>query len=119
MSDDTGRLGGPTGLAAIRADRPRRWTVTIVAASLGLLAASLHWIGFVVGGALVALPQRSLPRGVAVALAFGAVAWLLFAVTLALAGSFDTYLTLGQVLGVSVAIPLLGGALGGVARGIV
>lgn len=119
MTDDTGRLGGPTGLTAMRTDRSRRWAATLVAASLGLLAASLHWVGFVIAGALVALPQRSLTRGVAAGLTFGVVAWLVFAVTLVLAGSFDTYLTLGQVLGVSVAIPLVGSGFGGLARGIV
>lgn len=118
MSDDTGRLGGPSGFAAIRTDRRRRWTVTLVAASIGLLVASLHWLGFIIGGALVALPQRTLTRGVATGLAFGVVAWLVFVATLVFAGSFDTYLTLGQILGVSIVIPLLGGAFGGLARGI-
>lgn len=118
MSDDVERLGGPTGLDRVRADERRRWAVILAAVAVGLLAAAVHWVGIVVGGALVSLPQRSLRNGVLAGFAFGVVCWLAFVIVLAFAGSLSTYLTLGQVLGVSAAIPLAGGTLGGVARGV-
>ncbi|MFB6165851.1 MAG: hypothetical protein ABEJ31_11890 [Haloarculaceae archaeon] len=105
-------------LDAVRADERRRWLLTAGAVVLGLALAWVHWLGFAVGGALVALPQRSLARGLLVGLGFGALALLAFAAWLATAGALDTYLAMGQVLAVSVAIPLAGGLLGSLARGL-
>lgn len=106
-------------LTAVRTDPRQRAAALAVGAVLGLALAQVHWIGFVVGGALVGLASRSLPRALAAGFGFGVLAWLAFAALLAAHGSLNGYLGTGQLLYVSVAIPLLGGTLGSLARGVV
>jgi threonine/homoserine/homoserine lactone efflux protein len=108
-----------TGLAAVRADSRQRWLATLVGAGLGLAVAQLHWLGFVLGGVCVGLVARDLARAVLAGIGFGVVAWLGFLAWLALAGTLDPYLGLGQPLYLSVAVPVLGGGLGSLARGVV
>lgn len=105
-------------LAAVRTDpSQQRWLVA-VGALVGLSFATIHWVGFVVGGALVALPQSSVRRGLLAGFAFGVFAWLVFLGWLALNGTLGTYPTLGELMALSTAIPILGGLLGGLARGV-
>jgi hypothetical protein len=60
-------------LAELR-DTPReRWAATAVGALLGLALAWAHWLGLVVGGALVAFPAADLKRGLAAGFGFGLV----------------------------------------------
>lgn len=106
-------------LATLRADRRRRLGAALLGAGLGLGLATVHWIGFVVGGALVALPATRIRTGVLAGLAFGLVGWLAFLATLADVGALATYLETGQLLLVSLATALGGGLLGSLVRGIV
>ncbi|NHN48995.1 hypothetical protein G9464_15535 [Halostella sp. JP-L12] len=106
-------------LAAVRSDPRKRAGAIAVGAVLGLALAQVHWVGFVLGGALVGLASRDLPRALVAGLAFGVVAVLAFAALLAARGALGGYLSAGQLLYVSVAIPLLGGTLGSLARGSV
>lgn len=106
-------------LTALRSNPRTRWLGFAIGAIVGLALASIHWVGLVVGGALVGLFARDLPRAVVAGLAFGVVALLAFAAWLALAGALGVYLEMGQILAVSVAIPLVGGALGSLVRGLV
>ena len=105
-------------LAAVRSDAPTRWLGFAVAAAVGLALASIHWIGFFLGGALVGLFARNLKRAVLAGVAFGLVAWLVFALWLATQGVFDTYLGTGQLRTVSVAVPIVAGAIGSLVRGL-
>ncbi|PSQ28571.1 hypothetical protein BRD03_02450 [Halobacteriales archaeon QS_9_68_17] len=107
------------GLAAVRRDPRTRAGGLVLGAAVGLAVAQAHWVGFVLGGALVGLASRDLPRALAAGLAFGVLAWLAFAGLLADGGAFDGYLGAGQLPYISVAIPLLGGVVGSLARGIV
>lgn len=106
-------------LAAARAD----WRVNALALPAGVAAAVLlahvSWLGFVVGGAVAGLGQRTIPRGVGAGALVGVLSWLAFAGVLASYGSLDAALGMGQVLYVSVAIPVVSGALGGLLRGVV
>lgn len=113
MTDPTERL------AAVRSSPRTRWLGFVVAGLIGLVLASIHWIGLVIGGALVGLFARDLPRAVAAGVAFGLVALVAFGVGLALDGALSVYLETGQILAVSVAIPLAGGVLGSLIRGLV
>lgn len=106
-------------LAALRSNPRTRWLGFALAALVGLALASVHWVGLVVGGALVGLFARDLLRAVAAGVAFGVVALVAFAVWLALSGALGVYLEMGQILAVSVAIPIVGGALGSLVRGLV
>jgi hypothetical protein len=106
-------------LELVRRDTDVRRLAMGIGALAGLLLASVHWLGFVVGGALVALTQPTLGRGLLSGLAFGVLAWLVFVAWLAILGSVGVYAGMGELLALSVAIPVLGGLLGGLARGIV
>lgn len=121
MSGDRsgGRLAGlGTRLDALRTDPTDRRLAATGAVAVGLVAAQVHWLGFVLGGALVALGQPSLRRGLIAALGFGLVAWLAFAARLAAAGDLGLFVGMGQVLAVTTAIPLAGSLLGALARGL-
>lgn len=128
MSDDTLTAETPadtdslaalgTRLDDLRADVIRRRLATLGAVVVGLAVVWLHWLGFVLGGALVALVQPTIRRGLLAGLGFGVVCWLAFASWLALGGTLAVFLGMGQVLTVTTAIPLAGSLLGSLARGI-
>lgn len=108
----------PDSLADLRGDDRARRMATGIAVVLGLLVATFHWLGFVVGGALVALPQRSIGRGLLAGLGFAVAALLLFGAELAATGTFGMASSMGQVTLVTVVIPLALGLLGSLARGV-
>lgn len=93
--------------------------VALAAAALGALALSaVHWLGLLAGGVGVGLLARSWPRALASGAGFGAVAWLAFLAVLADAGRLAAYFGSGQLLYVSVAIPLALGTLGALSYGL-
>jgi hypothetical protein len=105
-------------IAAVRTgDRGRRWLVTAGAVALGLVLATGHWLGLVLGGAFVGVLQRDLKRAVVAGLLFGLVAlgaFVLVAPRLEagelLALTPAAYVTVGAGLG----LPLLGSLTRGV-----
>lgn len=103
----------------VRADRSRRRAVMLVGAAVGLAVAQVHWFGLLLGGALVGLASRSLPRALLAGLAFGVGALALFLGELAVAGSLRPALALGQLTYLAVATPLAAGLVGSLARGVV
>lgn len=106
-------------LAAVRADPDRRRTAHAAGAVVGLVLATLHPVGLVVGGALVALPAADLARGVAAGAAFGVLALAAFAAVLALGGGLGGYATMGTVTVVSVVVAVVLPVVGSLARGAV
>jgi hypothetical protein len=86
---------------------------------LGLGLGSLHWLGLVIGGAVVALPARTVPRGLAYGLALGVLGLGVFAGLLAWQGALWPALSTGMVGGIAVAIGLVAPLLGSLVRGIV
>jgi hypothetical protein len=118
MSDRTPLVTVGAQLDDLRTDATRRRLATLGAVGLGLAAVWLHWLGFVLGGALVALAQPSILRGVLAGVGFGICSWLVFAGWLALAGNLGLYFEMGQLLAVSTAIPIAGSLLGSLARGV-
>jgi len=95
--------------------------VTVVAVVVGLGVAWVHWVGLIVGGALVALPQRSFRLGVAAGIGFGGLVAVVNVALLAASGpaAVSTAVAMTQVFGVSVAAPLAAGVVGGLVRGVV
>jgi hypothetical protein len=116
VSEQVATLGAR--IDALRAAPRRRRLATTGAAVVGLVVVPFHWLGFVLGGALVALTQPSLRRGLLAGLGFGVLSWLVFALWLAGRGDLTLYLGMGQVFAVSTAVPLAGSLLGSLARGI-
>ena len=112
--------GGPLGaLGAVRSgDRGRRWLVTAAGLAAGLLLVTVHWMGLVLGGAVVGLFQRDLKRAVLAGLVFGVVvlaAFVLVAPRLEagelLALTPAVYVTIGASLGLSLLGSLVRGVL--------
>jgi len=113
----SGALGRVTD--AVDRIREAEHAAVLLGGAVGLLAAFLHWGGFVLAGALIGLASRSLTRAVAFALAFGVLAWLLFAASLLRSGVFGAYLGMGQLTLLSVAVPVGLPILGAIAvRGV-
>lgn len=88
----------------------------VVLAALALSA--VHWVGLLVGGVAVGLLGSSWPRALAGGLGFGLLAWVVFLAVLADASRLAGYLDSGQLLYVSVAIPLALGLIGSLAYGL-
>lgn len=105
-------------LEVVRRDPEIRRLVVGVGALLGFLLAALHWLGFVLGGALVALAQPTIRRGLLAGLAFGALSWLVFVAWLTFLGAGFVYAGMGELVALSAAIPVVGGLLGSLVRGI-
>ncbi len=106
-------------LTALRSNSSRRRLVTLAGVVVGLLAAQGHWLGLVVGAAVVSLPQPSFERGVAAGVGLGVLAWIAFLVSLWSAGVAGMYPEMGQVATVVAGISVACGLLGGLARGVV
>lgn len=106
-------------LTTVRESARARRILTLAGFVVGFVAALSHWFGFVLGGALVSLPQISLRRGLVAGLAFGVFGWLVFLLFLGSDGVFDIYVRMTPVVVVSTVTPLFGGLLGSVIRGIV
>lgn len=124
MSAET-TAGGPGSggrfsrmFAAVRTgDRGRRWLVAAGAVAVGLVLATGHWMGLVLGGAFVGVLQRDLKRAVLGGLLFGLVVLGAFVLVVPrleagelLALTPAAYVTLGAGLG----LPLLGSLTRGV-----
>ncbi|UTF52919.1 hypothetical protein [Natronosalvus rutilus] len=104
-------------LTRIRTERPLHLLALLISVGLGLALSWLHWIGLVVGGVLVGLVARNLPKALGYGLGFGLVVLVVFAFVLgsgrgpALEMAPAIYLTVGAALGLPI--------LGSLARGIV
>ena len=120
MSREEAPGDGPaTGrLAALRADDRQRAAVVLVGVLLGLGLGSVHWLGLVLGGAVVSLPARTVPRGLAAGLGLGVVGLLAFGALLAAQGALGPALTTGTVGVVTVAVGLAAPLLGALVRGV-
>jgi len=105
-------------LTEVRTNRRERWFALAGAAAIGIAAAQIHWYGFLVGGALVGLVSKSLPRALAAGLAFGLLAWGAFAALVAANGALWQYAATGQAFGLSVAIPVVAAGVGSLVRGV-
>ncbi|PSP81488.1 hypothetical protein BRC81_00570 [Halobacteriales archaeon QS_1_68_20] len=105
-------------LEDVRADPGRRRIALAAAAVLGLLAASVHWVGLAVGGALVGLVSARLRWAVVGAGGFGVFVLTAFVLT-APAMSAGELLALTPAAYVTVGSALVLPALGSLVRGVV
>ena len=122
--DDAGPGSGPGALErldawveAVRANSTRRRAALAVGVVLGLVAATVHWVGLVAGGALVGLSQRSLSRALLAGLGFGLlVLGVFFVVTPVVPGDL---LVLAPLSSITVGLALVAPVWGALARAIV
>lgn len=96
-----------------------RWLMLLAVATVGLAIATVHWLGLLFGAAAVGLFGRTIRRGVLLGVAFGIVVVGLFIGELWLAEQLDRVVAMGEIAAIAVVIPLVLGAIGGLARGVV
>ncbi|WP_435332701.1 hypothetical protein [Haloarchaeobius sp. TZWWS8] len=106
-------------LADLRGDRRRRAVATAAAVVVGLGLVWVHWLGLLLAGALVALPQERVRRGIAAALCFGTFVLCVFLVEFALVGALGKFGGMGTVATLPVAIALGLPTFGSLSRAIV
>ena len=110
---------GTAWLARIRSSRRRQALSALVGGALALALTTVHWGGLVVGGVAVGLVSRTLIGAVAAGLAFGTAVLVVFLATLGSAGTLGAALGMGQFTVITLVLPLVAGALGALAHGIV
>ncbi|MFH5798423.1 hypothetical protein [Haladaptatus sp. CMAA 1911] len=106
-------------LDELRANPTYRIPAVVAGGAIGLGLAWTHWLGLLVGGALVSLPALTPKRGVLTGFGFGVLSLLVFSGLLALHGSLSPTLGMGRITALAVAIPLVFGTVGGLARTLV
>jgi hypothetical protein len=105
-------------MGTLREDDRQRRAALAGAVVVGLVAATLHWVGLFVAGALVGLTRRSLPRALLSGLLFGLLVLAVFFVVTPLV-SPDNLLVLAPLSYVTVGIGLFGPVWGALVRGVV
>ncbi|MCU4752025.1 hypothetical protein OB919_08515 [Halobacteria archaeon AArc-curdl1] len=117
--DGVGTIENPTAdtaLERVRANPRLRQGALVVAVAVGITLTWLHWLGLLVGGALVGLVSKTLPGAVGAGAGFGLLVLLVFALTLGgsvwpvLEMTPVSYLVVAAALG----IPMLGSLVRGV-----
>lgn len=88
---------------------------------LGLAGGTVSWFALVLGGALVALPARSVGRGIAAGIGLGLLELAVFVGLLVTNGTFGPAVPslTGQVGAVTIAVGMAAPVLGSLVRGLV
>lgn len=105
-------------LEELRADETRRRAAIAVAVVVGIGLAWGHWLGLIIGGALVGLVQTDLKRAVGAGFGFGVLVIVLFVLTAPALG-FGELFELTPVVFVTVGAGLVLPVLGSLVRGVV
>jgi hypothetical protein len=111
-----------SALAEIRGDARARWAALAAGAIVGLLAAWIHWYGFLLGGALVGLASKDAKRALAAGIGFGLLGWVVFVGSVATGSELVgvvKYAGMGRLLYLSAGIPVGLSALGSLIRGVI
>jgi len=111
-----------SALAEIRGDARARWAALAAGAVVGLLAAWVHWYGFLLGGALVGLASKDTKRALAAGIGVGLLGWVVSAGLVATTGGLVgvvKYAEMGRLLYLSAGIPVGLSALGSLVRGVI
>lgn len=96
-----------------------RWATMVAAIVVGLVAASIHWSGLFLGGALCGLASATRGRALLSGLGFGVLVWAVFALSLFISGDFGQYLAMGQLFVVSVVVPVVTATFAALVRWLV
>jgi hypothetical protein len=108
-----------SALGRVRTEPRTHWLALGGAIVVGLAAASVHWIGLVLAGALVGLVTRSLRRALLAGLGFGVLAVLIWMGSLALAGSLGKVLDTGLFAGLAIGVGIVAPTFGSLVRGVI
>ncbi|MEF8812913.1 MAG: hypothetical protein V5A55_03735 [Halovenus sp.] len=110
---------GRDQFARLRETPRYHWLVVVGACLVGLVAATLHWLGLVLGGALVGLFAASLRRALLAGLGFGVLVLAVWGGLFGLSGTFGAATATGEFAWLAVAMGLGLALLGSLVRGIV
>ncbi|WP_247000143.1 hypothetical protein [Halosolutus gelatinilyticus] len=114
--DEAPRAASATALDRVRTDRRTHLVALVAAVAIGLVAAWFHWLGLVLGGGAVALVAPSFRRGIGIAIGFGLLVLVVFAVSLggatwpAIEMAPVVYLVVASAIG----LPMLGSLVRGI-----
>lgn len=112
----TEKTQADTALERIRTDPRLRGGALVLAVVVGIALTWYHWLGLLIGGALVGLVSKTLPRAVGAAAGFGVLVLLVFALTLgdSVWAVLEMVPISYLVVAVAVGIPMLGSLVRGV-----
>jgi hypothetical protein len=110
--------GAIARLYATERNPRRRRGLLAVAIVTGVVLATVHWSGLLVGGALVGLTQPTLRRAVLAGLGFGVVVVGVAAAQFAVAGTLGGVVGTWPLVAIGAVVPLVAGPLGATARGL-
>lgn len=96
-----------------------RAILLVAVAVVGFGLASAHWLGILVGAIAVGAFGRTTGRGVLLGLGFGVLVAVAFAWELWAAGQLDRVLAMGEIAAIGFVVPIVLGAIGGLARGLI
>ncbi len=65
---------------------------TVAAFAAGVVLSYFHWVGLIIGGALLGFTAKKLRYAISLGLLLGAVVWLLFAAQMVYSGVLDRFL---------------------------
>lgn len=102
----------------VRENPQYHWVGLLIACLLGLIAATVHWFGLVVGGALVGLLATDIKRAILSGIGFGLLVVLVWGGLLAVAGSLGKAMAMGEFALFPVGIALGLSVLGSLVRGV-
>src|SRR5699024_3657743 len=105
--------------STFRTDERFRWATMVAAIVVGLVASTFHWTGIFLGGALCGLAAATRKRALLAGRGFGVLVWVIVALSLVISGDFGQYLALGQILLVSVAVPVVAATFAALVRWLV
>lgn len=106
-------------LETVRGDPRRRLPGFTVAGLVGIGLAGVHWVGLIVGGALVGAFGRDIREAVAAGAGYGAVTWLFFLGATWLTGNATAVVETGRIAVLSALVTTSLGGFGALARGLV
>lgn len=104
-------------LATVRENSGYHWAALVVACVIGLVLATFHWSGIVIGGALVGILAADIKRAVLSGLGFGILVVLVWAVLIQLSGSLQQVSAMNEIALLPVGIGLGLAVLGSLLRG--
>ena len=110
---------GQNTLDSLRETPRYHWLALVGACLVGLIAASVTWVGIFIGGALVGLLTANLRRAVLASVGFGILLVVVWLALLGLAGTGGAALSMGQFSALPFVIALSLSFLGGLVRGLV
>ena len=108
----------PEALADLRTRRDRRLVALFLAAILGLVVGSIHWVGLFVAGGLVGLVSETLQRAPIAGLAVGVLVLVVHVLASPVMGPGE-FVALAPASYVTLAAGLLAPVWGSLVRGVI